>query len=90
MNKDVPSKNGFSIKLHNDFENISEYIDIWSQIIEVDKPILYAKAYFYTALHLIRMIRFRLKISQDQATYALLLAVLLLDLSLEKLEKMNR
>ena len=81
------TKDGFIIKLFHDFEEISNYIGIWQKVIESEKSILSAKAYFYTSLHLIRMIRFRLKISEDQATYALLLAILLLNLTLKKLDE---
>ena len=83
------TKDGFVIKLFQDFEDISSYIDIWHKVIESDKSILSAKAYFYTSLHLIRMIRFRLKISEDQATYALLLSILLLNLTLTKLDEIK-
>ena len=83
------TKDGFVIKLFQDFEDISSYIDIWHKVIESDKSIFSAKAYFYTSLHLIRMIRFRLKISEDQATYALLLSILLLNLTLTKLDEIK-
>ena len=79
------SKEGFEIKLFNDNDDISRYISLWADVIRHDSDILHAKAYFYTALHLIRMIRFRLKISEDQATYALLMSIILLDKTLSKL-----
>lgn len=83
------TKDGFVVKLFHDFEDISNYIDIWHNLIKSEKSLLSAKAYFYTSLHLIRMIRFRLKISEDQAIYALLLSILLLNLTLSKLEHIN-
>ena len=79
------SKDGFSIKIFNNSLEISKFISLWSSIIQDSEEILYAKAYFYTALHMIRMIRFRLKISEDQATYALLMSIILLNSSLSKL-----
>ena len=79
------SKDGFTIKIFNNSLEISKFISLWSSIIQDSEEILYAKAYFYTALHMIRMIRFRLKISEDQATYALLMSIILLNSSLSKL-----
>ena len=81
------SKNGiilnYEIKLETDL--INKFINIWSDVLNEDKLIIKAKAYFYTSLHLIRMIRFRQKVSEDQAMFALLNSYILLDKSFEVL-----
>tara|TARA_Y100001968_G_scaffold332681_1_gene391791 strand:+ start:590 stop:2611 length:2022 start_codon:yes stop_codon:yes gene_type:complete len=63
-----------------DFESdhIDKYINLWSSINGESYDIIKVKAYFYLALHLIRMIRFRLKVSEDQAIFALVNSILLL------------
>ena len=75
------SKNGiilnYEIKLETDL--INKFINIWSDVLNEDKLIIKPKAYLYTSLHLIRMIRFRQKVSEDQAMFALLNSYILLD-----------
>ncbi len=57
-------------------ENIKELVlNNWSDILNVSYDIAHKKAMFYLSLHLIRMIPFRLKVNEDQALYALILAV---------------
>jgi len=53
-----------------DSPQIEGYINLWSKILDEDEEILRAKIYFYTALHLIRMIPFRLKVSDEQGRFA--------------------
>ena len=53
-----------------DSTQIEGYINLWSKILDEDEEILRAKIYFYTALHLIRMIPFRLKVSDEQGRFA--------------------
>ena len=81
------SKNGiilnYQINLETDL--INKFVNLWSDVLNEDKLIMKAKAYFYTSLHLIRMIRFRQKVSEDQAMFALLNAYILLDKSFKVL-----
>ena len=81
------SKNGiilnYEIKLETDL--INKFINIWSDVLNEDKLIIKPKAYLYTSLHLIRMIRFRQKVSEDQAMFALLNSYILLDKSFKVL-----
>tara|TARA_R110000751_G_scaffold263489_1_gene362747 strand:+ start:3842 stop:5803 length:1962 start_codon:yes stop_codon:yes gene_type:complete len=53
-----------------DSPHIEGYINLWSEMLDEDEEILRAKIYFYTALHLIRMIPFRLKVSDEQGRFA--------------------
>ncbi len=73
-------KDGINLafNLNVDTNEISKYVDLWLEVLHEPKRIVMAKCYFYTALHMIRMIRFRLKVSEDQALYALVIATLLL------------
>ena len=49
---------------------ISGYIRLWSRTLGENEEIIKSKMYFYTALHLIRMIPFRLKASKEQGRFA--------------------
>jgi len=49
---------------------ISGYIRLWCRILGESEEIIKSKMYFYTALHLIRMIPFRLKASEEQGRFA--------------------
>lgn len=51
--------------------NFKEYISSWKEIIEGDYNNVEIKGRFYMALHLIRMIPFRLAVNEDQALFAL-------------------
>ena len=42
----------------------------WSKILGTSKDQVYMKGLFFLSLHLIRMIPFRLKVSEDQALFA--------------------
>ena len=53
-----------------DSPQIEGYINLWSKMLDEDEEVLRAKIYFYTALHLIRMIPFRLKVSDKQGRFA--------------------
>ncbi len=50
-------------------------VDYWSQIFSCSRDQAYLKGLFYMGLHLIRMIPFRLRVSEEQAFFALALAV---------------
>ncbi len=50
-------------------------VDYWSQILSCSPEQAYVKGLFYMGLHLIRMIPFRLRVSEEQAFFALALAV---------------
>jgi CTP:molybdopterin cytidylyltransferase MocA len=43
----------------------------WSQILGVSRDEVQVKGWFYMGLHLLRMVPFRLKVSEEQALYAL-------------------
>tara|TARA_Y100001951_G_scaffold103540_1_gene112629 strand:- start:868 stop:2832 length:1965 start_codon:yes stop_codon:yes gene_type:complete len=58
----------FSFELQS--PKISGYIRLWSRILDESEEIIKSKMYFYTALHLIRMIPFRLKASPEQGRFA--------------------
>ena len=74
------SKDGLILNYSFDLESdcIDRYIKLWSKITEEDEEIIKSKAYFYTSLHLIRMMPFRLKASEDQAIFAFINSILLL------------
>ncbi|NQU35406.1 MAG: HAD hydrolase family protein, partial [Bacteroidetes bacterium] len=50
-------------------------IERWSEILGNSKDVTYRKGLFYMSLHLIRMVPFRLKVSKDQAKFALVNAI---------------
>ena len=50
-------------------------LDYWSQILSCSPEQAYFKGMFYMGLHLIRMIPFRLRVSEEQAFFALAMAV---------------
>jgi hypothetical protein len=50
-------------------------VDGWSPILDAGGDEVRAKGLFYMGLHLVRMVPFRLKISEEQALYALTKAV---------------
>src|SRR3569833_2501735 len=64
-------------------EIVSEYISVpdselqrgciehWSRILSTSTELATVKGRFYMGLHLIRMVPFRLKVSEEQALYAL-------------------
>ncbi len=52
-----------------------EYVNAWSEIINGDLKDIMIKGHFYMGLHLIRMIPFRLAVSEDQALFALISAI---------------
>jgi fructosamine-3-kinase len=49
--------------------------DGWAPIVEASAEEVRAKGQFYMGLHLVRMVPFRLKVSEDQALYALTRAI---------------
>jgi hypothetical protein len=51
------------------------FVDHWSRILDCSADEAYLKGLFYMGLHLIRMIPFRLRVSEEQAFFALALAV---------------
>jgi len=55
--------------------NLGEYINAWSGVIKGDEKDIEIKGYFYMALHLIRMLHFRLSVSEDQGMYAIASAI---------------
>jgi len=55
--------------------DLPEYLNAWKDIIKGDIKEIEIKGYFYMGLHLIRMIPFRLAVSEDQALYALISAI---------------
>jgi len=50
-------------------------LDGWAQILGVGRDEVRAKGLFYMGLHLVRMVPFRLKVSEEQALYALTRAI---------------
>tara|TARA_Y100001973_G_scaffold103293_1_gene170234 strand:- start:115 stop:1821 length:1707 start_codon:yes stop_codon:yes gene_type:complete len=46
-------------------------LNAWSDVLGEDREIVEALGYFYMPLHLIRMVPFRMKVSEDQALYAM-------------------
>ncbi|MDC0039281.1 hypothetical protein OAJ78_06450 [Gammaproteobacteria bacterium] len=68
----------------NESDNIDKAVSLWSKILNEDISVTKAKAYFYTALHLIRMISFRLRVSDSQAQFAYKSAIELLSQINEK------
>jgi hypothetical protein len=46
-------------------------IDAWAKILGASADQVRIKGWFYMGLHLLRMVPFRLKVSEDQALYAL-------------------
>jgi hypothetical protein len=50
-------------------------VDYWSQILSCSPEQAFLKGLFYMGLHLIRMIPFRLRVSEEQAFFALAMAV---------------
>ena len=44
----------------------------WAQILACSADQVRTKGWFYMGLHLLRMVPFRLKVSDEQATYALI------------------
>jgi aminoglycoside phosphotransferase (APT) family kinase protein len=50
-------------------------LDRWSSILDRGRDEVYVKGSFYAGLHLIRMVMFRLKVSEEQALFALANAV---------------
>ncbi len=50
-------------------------VDYWSQILSCSPEQTYHKGLFYMGLHLIRMIPFRLRVSEEQALFALAMAL---------------
>ena len=46
-------------------------LDMWSGILDEDIQKVTALGYFYMSLHLVRMVPFRMKVSEDQALYAM-------------------
>ena len=82
--------NGVYLNFEPDKEllnNLEGYIEAWSQVINGDKKDIEIKGYFYMALHLIRMIPFRMAFGEDQAAYALVSAIKALDHSLELIKQ---
>ncbi|HEX3999278.1 MAG TPA: phosphotransferase [Pirellulales bacterium] len=57
----------------------------WSQILHASEDQAYAKGLFYMALHLIRMIPFRLRVSEEQALYAMCMATEWMNTAFEQL-----
>jgi len=55
--------------------DLKEYLSLWKGIIEGDDKHMEIKGRFYMALHLIRMIPFRLVVSKDHALFALASAI---------------
>ena len=49
--------------------------DFWSRILECPENQVIATGLFYMGLHLVRMVPFRLKVSEEQALYALASAI---------------
>jgi len=87
---EINDKNELSLNFKEDEELLKDldgYISAWSSIIEGDNQIIKIKAYFYMALHLIRMIPFRLKVSEDQAMYALATAIKYMSKSLDMIDE---
>jgi aminoglycoside phosphotransferase (APT) family kinase protein len=50
-------------------------LDGWAQILGAGRDEVRAKGLFYMGLHLVRMVPFRLKVSEEQALYALTRAI---------------
>jgi hypothetical protein len=50
-------------------------VDYWSKILSCSPEQAYVKGLFYMGLHLIRMIPFRLRVSEEQAFFAMTMAV---------------
>ncbi len=50
-------------------------VNYWSQILACSDEEALKKGMFYMGLHLIRMIPFRLRVSEEQAFFALALAI---------------
>jgi hypothetical protein len=46
-------------------------VEAWSKILATSEDHVRTKGWFYMGLHLLRMVPFRLKVSEDQALYAL-------------------
>ena len=66
----------YSFEFHS--ENIDRYVELWAKMTDEEEEIVKSKAFFYTSLHLIRMMPFRLKASEDQALFAFINSILLL------------
>ncbi len=69
--------------------DIDEYVSAWYNIIEGNRKEIEIKGYFYMALHLIRMIPFRLEVSEDQALYALAMAIKSITKTLDIIRDIN-
>lgn len=50
---------------------LASCVDEWSRILAVPRDQVMVKGWFYMGLHLLRMVPFRLKVSEEQALYAL-------------------
>jgi hypothetical protein len=46
-------------------------VQAWAQILSAPEDQVRVKGWFYMGLHLLRMVPFRLKVSEEQALYAL-------------------
>ena len=46
-------------------------LDAWANVLDEDRETVNALGHFYMPLHLIRMVPFRMKVSEDQALYAI-------------------
>ncbi len=70
-------------------EDIDKYLSMWSNVIEGSENHIKIKGYFHMAMHLIRMIPFRLKVNENQALYALATAIKYLTYVLESIESLK-
>ena len=69
-------------------KDLDEYISFFNGIIEGNSKEIEIKGRFYMALHLIRMLPFRLSVSEDQAMFALASAIKELSIVLEMIKNL--
>ena len=70
-------------------KDLSNYVSFWEDIINGSAKEVEIKGRFYMALHLIRMIPFRMSVSEDQAIFALASAIKELSLVLDMIKDLQ-